>query len=105
MLVDLETAAVEEKSDRAIEHALKQGQVDDADQARRQRETIIRWVLVATTGTLVAGACVILAYVISEWHDLDPIVLSAWFTASVVQTVGLVLVITRSLFPATAPHS
>lgn len=48
------------------------------------------------------AAVVILLYVIVNGAEASPAVISTWIGASVVQVIGLLLVITRHLFPSTA---
>jgi hypothetical protein len=45
------------------------------------------------------GGVVIVLYLTTTGLEADPLVLSTWFGSSVIQVVGLLLVITRHLFP------
>lgn len=73
---------------------------EDARQARQN--TLWRRILFWGVSSIVAA--VVIADVVVIWVYLaggyvDPIVLATWFASNVAQVIGLLLVITRHLFP------
>jgi hypothetical protein len=57
----------------------------------------LRWLLGAQLG-IADAVFIAYAWVGRSWH-LDPAVIDIWLGATVVQVVGIVLVVTRHLFP------
>jgi hypothetical protein len=59
-----------------------------------------RWLRRALTGQLLVADVVffIYAWAGKRW-DLEPVVINIWLGATVIQVVGIVLVVTRHLFP------
>lgn len=88
-------------SDTAVEEGLAKAHLKRAEQDNTHRGWFVKWVLWVVSGTLAAGVAVMVAYVCSEWHTIESAVLIAWFSASVVQTIGLAYVIANYLFPHT----
>lgn len=86
-------------SDNEFSKALDQARVTRATQDNTHRQWFVKWVIGIVTGSLLAGVGIMGCYVTSEWREVSPSVLVAWFSASVVQTIGLAYVIARYLFP------
>ncbi|WP_282944443.1 hypothetical protein [Cellulomonas endometrii] len=86
-------------SDEDVAAGLARERLTRAQQENTHRSWFVRWVIGVVTGTLVAGIGIMVAYICSEWSETDPSVLIAWFSASVVQTIGLAYVIANYLFP------
>ena len=59
--------------------------------------TWLRWLLAAQLG-IADTVFIVYAWAGRRWH-LDPAVIDVWLGATVVQVVGIVLVVTRHLFP------
>lgn len=61
---------------------------------------LVFWgVLIVVAVTLVASLGLMIAYAIIKKGDMDPTVLAAWFGSAVIQVIGLLAIVTRSLFP------
>jgi hypothetical protein len=53
--------------------------------------------VLAATGFMVA-------YVCSQWHHIDASVMIAYFTSVVVESIGILYVIAKYLFPRSGPR-
>lgn len=81
-----------------------------AEQLREKRERqetwwrfIVFWVVLALiAGGFIISSIVMCFYFFGDPAAADPTVIAAWFGASVVQTIGLLAIITKSLFPEPA---
>ena len=51
-----------------------------------------------------AATAFMIAYVASQWHHIDASVMIAYFTSVVVQSIGILYVITKYLFPQSGPQ-
>lgn len=96
----LTTTKPELASDQEFDRRSKRAQAERAEQDNDHRKTFVKWVIRAVTGTLAVSVALMVLYVISEWGHIAPQVMVAWFSATVVQTLGLAYVIARYLFPA-----
>ncbi|WP_418515950.1 hypothetical protein ACNUCX_16195 [Curtobacterium flaccumfaciens pv. flaccumfaciens] len=74
---------------------------DQAGQNTRWRPVLFWTVYGIVLSVAVVSVGGIIAYVIMFGKDASPVVLSTWAGGSVAQIVGLMLVITRHLFPQT----
>jgi len=81
--------------------------VEEEHASQSKQNTLWRRVLFWGVSSIVAlfvimeGVAIVI-YVATTPH-LDPIVMSTWFAASAVQIIGLLVVITRHLFPGDNP--
>ncbi len=57
----------------------------------------VRWTLV---GVLTSSAAVMVAYLVSEWGELDPAVMISFNAAVVANTIGLAYIVAKHLFPS-----
>lgn len=89
-------------TDEEITNGLRQAALDRANQNNDHRKRFVRWVIRIVTGTLLSSVVIMGLYVNSEWHEIHPPVMIAWFSATVVQTLGLAYVIAKHLFPASS---
>ena len=94
----LDKPAVEDASDKEVAHDLKNAEIDQAYQANTLRKSFFKFVVVAVAGVLIASAALMGMYVWSEWSELDPGVMIAWYSATVVQVIGLAYIVARYLF-------
>lgn len=95
---ELESEAADEASDREVEVELRKTDLEAAQQAHEMRESFYRWVIRAVSLTLVASAASMVAYLWSQWGSIAPAVMVAFYSAVVVQVIGLAYIIARYLF-------
>lgn len=89
-----------EASDQDIANGLQRAALTKANQDNVHRATFVTWVIRIVSGTLLSSVGIMALYVKSEWHEIEAEVLIAWFSATVVQTLGLAYVIAKYLFPS-----
>lgn len=105
----LQTRAVREAEDlpEHLQHLAEKSQAQEielkrkfAEQEYDLRRTYARGVILLLTGQfLLADAVfVVFAWAGKRW-DLSTAVIDVWLAATVIQVVGIVLVVTRNLFP------
>jgi|GEM_PF-1863260 len=71
-----------------------------AGQEYELRRTYARWIIVLLGAQLLLANAVFVAFSWAGKHwDLSTAVIDVWLAATVVQVVGIVLVVTRNLFP------
>jgi len=68
-------------------------------QVTHWRESLFNKMMILVFSVEGVGVGLLVCYVVSSWHSLNTVVLSVWFGSNVVQVVGILLVITRHLFP------
>lgn len=73
--------------------------IQDLQTAREQRRRIVTFTLRTVSGLLIAATVCMGLYMWSQWHAIDSKVVIAYFTSVVVETIGVLYVITRNLFP------
>jgi len=99
------TAEVAElNADAPREAAPPQHEVEPLEARRGKQDIewrrIVFYTVLITVGiTLIVSLVLILLYAFTLKRDMHPTVLAAWFGASVVQVIGLLAIVTRSLFP------
>lgn len=99
---DLGANASDLADDEAVASALRKSEVAAAQQAHGMRERFFNFVVRSVVGTLIATGLVMAAYVVSQWGRLAPGVMVSFYSAVVVQVIGLAYIIARYLF---APRS
>ncbi|SKI77699.1 Uncharacterised protein [Mycobacteroides abscessus subsp. massiliense] len=73
--------------------------------AHGYRATMINGAINAVKGLLFASTFALGLYIWSEWEDLQPSVIVAYFASVVAETIGILYVIARYLFPSSGPRS
>lgn len=71
--------------------------------AHAYRRALVRWTLVTVAGLALAATTFMGLYTWSQWHHVEAAVIIAYFTAVVTETIGILYVIARYLFPSTGP--
>lgn len=98
----IETPPKLEAADRKIRKNLGKAEVAQAKLANKQRDHFFKFVVAAVAFSLASSVGLMALYFWSEWHEIDSAVLIAWFSANVVQVIGLAYVIANYLFPSSA---
>ncbi|MGU3654093.1 hypothetical protein [Mycolicibacterium sp. A43C] len=99
------TTENEEDSDsalRAVELRLRNAQVANEEQDLSLRRMVARWSIGFVCAQLVAANGFFGWYLWFNNIAPDPKVMIAWLTSSVIEVIGIVAVIARSLFPGNA---
>lgn len=74
--------------------------VRDYQQDIELKRKIGTWALIGAAAQIVAADAVFIAYAIANHWDIPPSTIQFWLGAAVVEVIGVLLVIARSLFPA-----
>ncbi|QAY69254.1 hypothetical protein [Xylanimonas protaetiae] len=90
---------VEAATDRAVKGDLNGAAVDAAYLANTLRKGFFYFALAAVGLTPLARVALMGFYVWSEWNEVVPGVVIAWFSANVVQMLGLAYIMARHLYP------
>jgi len=62
------------------------------------KKRVEKWARWATSGVLISSCLVMAAYIYSEWGHIDSTVVLGWLSATVVETIGIMYLITKYLF-------
>ncbi|HXS47250.1 MAG TPA: hypothetical protein VN756_07285 [Solirubrobacterales bacterium] len=105
----LQTGAVSEAAGlpEHLQHLTERNQAQEIELRRRfaeqeyeLRRTYARWIIVLLGAQFLLADAVFVAFAWAGKHwDLSTAVIDAWLAATVIQVVGIVLVVTRNLFP------
>lgn len=88
---------------KSIAERIDDERLEELKEARVYRRRIV-WFTLTVVGTLVAAATTFTSlYFWSEWGELDPAVMIAYFTSVVVESIGILYVIASYLFPKDGP--
>lgn len=97
-LAALDDDARDEADDATLTRALQRTDLKAAEQANKLRKRFFTFVMRTVATTLIATAVIMAAYVVSQWGKIEAAVMVAFFSAVVVQVIGLALIIARYLF-------
>lgn len=90
--------------DKSVNDRIDEERVRELAAARKYREEIVKFTL-RTVGALVLVATIfMITYVASQWHHIDASVMIGYFSSVVVQSIGILYVISRYLFPKAGPQ-
>ncbi|WP_160665289.1 hypothetical protein [Pseudarthrobacter sp. ATCC 49987] len=84
--------------------ALRRQHISELKDRAGKRHTMMKWTLKAG-GFVIAGSwAAMAAYVVSQWNNLDPAVMTGWFVSVVAEVIGIVYVVASYLFPKDDHH-
>jgi hypothetical protein len=86
-------------ADRIDDERLK-----ELTEARRYRRATVKFTLKAVGWLDAFATAFMIAYVYSQWHHIEASVIIAYFTSVVVESIGVLYVISKYLFPQAGPH-
>jgi hypothetical protein len=91
--------AVKAKPDDDPKLRRRNARADEADQTVRLQKLLSRFAIAAMGGQLFLADGAFIAY--GFWNDwrIPPETILGWLSATVIEVIGIVLVITRHLFP------
>ena len=102
-LANSDSGDLKEPGKRKASDAKIEKKVDNAARKSTQTHTfrnVLFVSIVSAMGLTIAGSiAVILLYMKSEWEDIDAVVMVGWFSAVVVNTLGLAYIVAKYLFP------
>lgn len=85
---------------------LREHQLTERVEEHRLRKAVAKWTYLATAAQIVIADSVFVVYAWAgkSWNVPTPAI-AAWLSATVVQVIAVVLVITRYLFPGKTPKN
>lgn len=87
-----------EASDAAVKRDIGEAEIDEAYLANTLRKSFFKFIIFVVSLTLLASVVLMALYVKSEWKEVEANVMIAWFSANVVQVLGLAYIVARYLF-------
>lgn len=81
-----------------LKKALDEAEVDKAKQAQDFRGKFFYWAMWLITAALVINFVVMGFYMASQWRDISDPVMVSWFSATIVEVLGLGYIIATYLF-------
>lgn len=90
--------------EKSIAARIDDEKLEELKDARTYRKRIVTFTLVTVGGLVFASTGFMVAYMISQWDEIEAAVMISFFTALVVESIGILYVISRYLFPHSGPH-
>ncbi len=98
------TAFAASASDESVDKRILEEDVRALQAAHKYRRVMVKWTL-RVVGFLTFAATAFMAlYIFSQWGNIDPSVMIAYFASIVAETIGILYVIARYLFPSSGPR-
>ncbi|QCW22219.1 hypothetical protein PP485_gp34 [Gordonia phage ThankyouJordi] len=85
--------------DKSIKERMDDERLGELTDARTYRRRIVLFTLIIVGGLVTAATAFMGIYIGSEWHEIKESVIIAYFTSVVVESIGILYVITQYLFP------
>jgi hypothetical protein len=86
-------------ADRIDDERLK-----ELTEARRYRRATVKFTLRAVGWLDTFATAFMISYMTSQWHHIEAAVIIAYFSSVVVQSIGILYVISKYLFPQAGPR-
>ncbi len=83
--------------------SLADAEADRAHQQNHLRERFFAWTRWVVAGALSANFGIFSAYMVSQWHHVSDQVMIAWIGATVIEVLGVALIIAKYLFGDSNP--
>lgn len=93
------------RADASVDRRLADENVRAHKAANNYRRALVKWTLRTVAGLTFAATLFMGCYVCSQWGRLEASVMIAYFASIVTETIGILYVITRYLFPSSGPKS
>jgi hypothetical protein len=103
-LDDLAETPAPNPPSRSIADRIDDERLKELTEARRYRRATVKFTLRAVGGLDTFATAFMIAYVASQWHHIEPSVIIAYFSSVVVQSIGVLYVISKYLFPQAGPR-
>lgn len=89
--------------DNSISQRIDEAHLTELQNKNKHRGEMVKWSL-QTVGVLTTAATLLMvAYVVAEWGHIEASVMIAYFTSVVAESIGILYVIARYLFPSESP--
>jgi hypothetical protein len=84
---------------RSVADRIDDERLQELTEARRYRRATVKFTLRAVGWLDAFAMAFMIAYVWSQWHHIEAAVIIAYFSSVVVQSIGVLYVISKYLFP------
>lgn len=89
---------------QSVAERIDDERLKELTEARRYRRATVKFTLRAVGGLDIFATAFMIAYVCSQWHHIEASVIIAYFTSVVVESIGILYVISKYLFPQAGPR-
>lgn len=98
---ELETTASAQVDvdDKSTQDRIDDERLGELRDAREYRKRIVTFTLIIVGGLVMAATAFMGVYMGSQWHKVEASVVIAYFTSVVVESIGILYVISQYLFP------
>lgn len=98
----LAEATAESPADKYLSERISAENLRELANKNTHRERLVKWSLRTVGGLTVSATVLMGAYVWAQWGHVEASVMIAYFTSVVTETIGILYVIARYLFPSPA---
>ena len=92
-------------NDKSITERIGNQHVKALKRAHKHRGKMVTWTLRTVGGLSIASTGFMGLYIWSQWHHVEAAVIMAYFASVVTETIGILYVIARYLFPTSGLES
>jgi hypothetical protein len=96
---DLAKTPVPNPPSQSVADRIDDERLKELTEARRYRRATVKFTLRAVGWLDAFATTFMIAYVVSQWHHVEAAVIIAYFSSVVVQSIGVLYVISKYLFP------
>lgn len=89
---------------RSTQERIDEERIEELRDARGYRKKIVTFTLITVGGLVFAATAFMGVYMGSQWHHVEASVVIAYFTSVVVESIGILYVISQYLFPNSGAH-
>jgi hypothetical protein len=100
---DLANTPAQNPPEKSIAERIDDEKLEELKDARNYRKSIVTFTLITVGGLVLAATGFMIAYMVSQWDEIAAGVMIAYFSSVVVESIGILYVISRYLFPHSGP--
>ncbi|MCX8559827.1 hypothetical protein OS122_02795 [Mycolicibacterium mucogenicum] len=101
---DLANAPESNPPDASIAERIDAARLGELEDARKYRRRIVRFTLITVGFLVLAATGFMVTYFVSQWDQVESSVMIAFFSSIVVESIGILYIISRYLFPNSGPE-
>jgi hypothetical protein len=100
---DLARTPAPNPTDKSLKERINEERYKELRAANRYRRAIVRFTLTTVAALVLAATIFMGLYVGSQWHHIEASVMIGYFSSIVVESIGILYIIARYLFPHSGP--
>lgn len=89
--------------DKSVDDRIDEERIKELAAARKYRQQIVKFTLRAVGALVFAATSFMIVYVVSQWNHIEASVMIGYFSSVVVQSIGILYVISKYLSPDSGP--